>query len=1239
MGRFYSKLIYIIFCIIFTSNVSAKNPPPGTGTSDLPANIMIMLDNSGSMDIPTDRANALDGPIDINVDSSGNVYVLEYQRDRITKYDSSGTVLKRFGQSGGGCNQWRGAFQFDIKDGFIYIADTYNWRIVKLDLEGNCVATSAALYGTLREAPRGIAVGAGYVWVGGASGDGRIASFFTHSLGMNSGRNVYSNEGAGSDWIWGMAYYNNSVGYVNAGERQVKVAKRSGHQLIGQNSPYSSDYVTRCGPPNPTDVAFDTSGNVYVTSRSDHRIRKIPNMRACTETVITGGWGQGSTQFRYPYGIEIDGSNKMYVTDYRNQSWKKFDLNGTLELEVGGGGTRLAAAKKVIRKIVSNTDLTSGAYFGLMEWGTRHRIRVKIGPNGASRIFNNVNGIRARGGTDLRQALNIVRNHFNNGQVPDWNLTCSNNYLIVISDGRWVNHNGVRAIARNLAASNIKTFAVGFNINTGAQANYVDLAKDGGTTTPLYADNEAQLLAKLTDAIKQAISGKLTFTTPAVMSDVQRNNFVYQSTFEYEKNIQWKGNITKYKLQTDGKFGPAQWDAATKLQNRTAERNIWTSGISATGLNNFTTGNRDELKSQIFPNSTPTDTEVDNLINFIRGIDTYDQDADNSTTDSIHKLADIYHSNLVIVGSPEASTTANTSSNFDKSDINYRLQNNYNTFKGGATCGGPCATRTEVLYAGANNGILHAFRTSDGEEEWGFIPPMVLANLEKIPSSKANSTNPIYGVDGSPVVKDIYFDDTPNDGLVNPRWRTILISGLGAGGKGIFALDITDVKNPKQIFAINNNSIDQTITHWSNDGNSQIYSYAGGNIVAELDYRKLGETWSTPRIIRLKISGKDKWVAVFGGGYNGGVNPDVGSSFFVMDIENEGKLLKVIDIDDQANINHRYVFGFPQNNTEKEFMLANYGLQSYNTAALKPRLSGHGGIAYSISGDENGDIITNLKLTFDTPPQGNMMIDLVNITDIVNSVPADISLITANGSSKANYFGAMAYVSDLEGKITKINLTDQGTLYEKTTLFNAQSTSLNGRYIYNRPVMTINNDNNLWLYFGTGNTQHLQEQSAQIQNRVYGIKDTDFPNFAQVNTPIDVSKCKTSPTCPGNADKGWYVDLDNKKKLSAEPTVDKNRVYFPIYAPALGVKKCEQGDAILTAYDTKCGNSLLNINMGKGVLSKVVVQGDNLYIGIAGTPNENIGDGFTSTGNIITGKSGATGGTGTVQTQYWREVD
>ena len=92
-----------------------------------------------------------------------------------------------------------------------------------------------------------------------------------------------------------------------------------------------------------------------------------------------------------------------------------------------------------------------------------------------------------------------------------------------------------------------------------------------------------------------------------------------------------------------------------------------------------------------------------------------------------------------------------------------------------------------MIIAGANNGILHLFKTdnnANGEELWGFIPPAIMENLSRIPSAKANATNPIYGIDSSPVVKDIFFDDTPNDNINNPRWRTILLSGFGAGGSG-----------------------------------------------------------------------------------------------------------------------------------------------------------------------------------------------------------------------------------------------------------------------------------------------------------------------------------------------------------------------------------------------------------------------------------------------------------------------
>ena len=1225
-----SAIIISLF-LVFSFQVQAKSPPPGTGTSDIPANILIMLDNSGSMSAKLYNSVEVYYPLDVATDSSGNVYVMEYYNNRIKVFNSSGAYLRSFGSHGYGCNQWRYARQFTIYDDKIYLADTYNHKIKVMSLSGGCITNKSSDHFY----PHAIAASNSHVYVGFTSWQGY--GVYIRAFQRNGINNGVSHRTSGNGRImyaWGMS--------LNAAENKLIIADyftRSG-QLVefsvnGANLSYlqknSTNYFNYA-----TDVGYDSSGNIYALDLNKHRILKFNSSLVFQAT--TGGYSS-TTGFRYPYGMHVDSNDKIYVTDFYNYAVRQYDTSLTETATFGGGaGTRLSAAKKVIKKIVSNTDLTSGANFGLMEWGTRHNIRVKISDNGAKQIYSNVDGVYASGGTDLNRAMNNARNYFTSGQVANWNLTCSLNYLIVISDGYWHSHSSVISVANQIrTAYNIKTFAVGFALG-GANSNYSTLATAGGTVKPLYASNETELLAKLTDAIKQAISGRLTFTTPAVMSDVSRNNFVYQSTFEYTKNTQWKGSLKKYKLNSDGSFGAVQWDAADKLNAKSASsRNIWTPEIS-TGINNFTTSNRDALKSRMFPSQSPTDTEVENLINFIRGVDTYDQDGDNNKTESIHKLADIYHSDLIIVGKPEAPSIDDGSINSQKKDSYYRLQNNYNNFKNGSTCGGPCINRKEIVYAGANNGILHAFDASNGEELWGYIPPNVLGNFEKIPSSKANSTNAIYGIDGSPVVKDIYFDDTPNDGTTNPRWRTILLSGLGSGGKGLFAIDVTNPNNPTHLFAINHNGSDQVIQHWGTNTFKNEFGYRSGSIDSKYDYRKLGETWSTPRIIRIKVSGKDKWVAVFGGGYNGAVNPNYGSAVFVMDLEDEGRLLKVIDIEDQANVMHNYVFGTVSNNTQTEFNLANYGLTSYDINCCTLKVYGAGSIRYSITGDQSGSTMRNLKLKFDEPPPGRItiMVSKVNKTDIVNSLPADLTVITSDGTNKANYNGALVYATDLEGKVTKINLTDKGTIYEKTTLFNSQSTSDNGRYIFTRPEATINNDNNLWLYFGTGNTQKLQEQSSQVQNRLYGIKDINFPNFVTVNPAGDVSKCKTAPNCPTGTDLGWYVNLQKAQKLTAEPTVDKDRVYFPIYEPSPANNKCGIGSAILMAYDTKCGNSLLNVNMGKGVLSKVVKQGDNLYIGLAGEANKNI-TGFTSKDNLITGKSNAKAASGAVQIESWKE--
>ena len=1225
----FKKIILFIIVSIVAFQAQAKNPPPGTGTSNIPANILIMLDNSGSMSSTLYSSVQVYNPLDVATDSSGNVYVMEYYNNRIKVFSSSGSYLRSFGSYGSGCNQWQYARQFTIYDDKIYLADTYGGRIKKLSLTGGCISNASASYSY----PHAIAVSSGYVFVGHA---GNSISTYTQSLGSLGNQSISTSY---LNYSWGMSlnpsgtkliigdYVSNRLLELNVSGNQVSVSRVSSGIYSSSNG-----YFRR-----PTDAAYDSGGNIYVVDHENHRLQKLNSSFSYQAKV---GSLSTTSAFYYPYGMHVDSSDNIYAVDFYNYTVRKFNTSLTEIATYGGrSGTRLDAAKKVIKKIVSDSNLTSGANFGLMEWGTRHNIRVKISDTGAKQIYSNVDGVYASGGTDLAKAMNIARNYFTSGQVANWNLTCSLNFLIVISDGAWSGHSTVLSIANQLRTTySTQTFAVGFALS-GANSNYNTLATAGGTTSPLYASNETELLQKLSDAIKQAISGRLTFTTPAVMSDVTRGDFVYQSTFTYEKDMQWKGSLKKYQLNADGSFGTVQWDAADKLNAKSASaRNIWTSGISVSGINNFTTSNRDDLKSRMFPSQAPTDLQTENLINFIRGVDVYDQDGDGNKTESIHKLADIYHSELVVVGPPEASALDDGSSNGQKKDSYYRSQNNYNNFKTGSSCGGPCPTRKEVVFAGANNGIVHAFDTSNGEELWGFIPPSVIGNLEKIPSSKANTSNAIYGVDGSPVVKDIYFDDTPNDGSTNPRWRTVLLGGLGSGGQGLYALDITDINNPKHLFAINQDGSEQVIQHWGSDGFKNEFGYRSGSIDAKYDYRKLGETWSTPRIIRIKVSGKDKWVAVFGGGYNGAVNPNYGSAVFVMDLEDEGRLLKVIDIEDQANVMKNYVFGTVANNTQTEFNLASYGLSSYDINCCTLKVYGAGSIRYAITGDQSGTTMSNLKLKFDEAPPGGITIkvSMVNKTDIVNSLPADLTVITADGTSKANYNGALVYATDLEGKITKINLTDQGTLYQTTTLFNAQSTSDNGRYIYTRPEATINNDSNLWLYFGTGNTQKLQEQSTSVQNRVYGIKDVNFPNFVSLSSPGDVSQCKTAPDCPGGTDLGWYVNLSNYQKLSAEPTVDRDRVYFPIYEPNSSSNKCNTGIAYLTGYDTKCGNSVLNVNMGKGVLSKVVKQGNNLYIGLSGEANKNIA-GFTSKDNLITGKSGAKSVSGAVQLESWKE--
>ncbi|MGI4777527.1 MAG: pilus assembly protein [Janthinobacterium lividum] len=92
--------------------------------------------------------------------------------------------------------------------------------------------------------------------------------------------------------------------------------------------------------------------------------------------------------------------------------------------------------------------------------------------------------------------------------------------------------------------------------------------------------------------------------------------------------------------------------------------------------------------------------------------------------------------------------------------------------------------RAESLFVGANDGMLHAFDARDGHELFAYIPSWVGPNLAAL-------TGPGYDAGGHRA----YVDATPrvaDTSMADGSWKTVLVGGTGAGGQGVFALDVTD---------------------------------------------------------------------------------------------------------------------------------------------------------------------------------------------------------------------------------------------------------------------------------------------------------------------------------------------------------------------------------------------------------------------------------------------------------------
>ena len=572
-------------------------------------------------------------------------------------------------------------------------------------------------------------------------------------------------------------------------------------------------------------------------------------------------------------------------------------------------------------------------------------------------------------------------------------------------------------------------------------------------------------------------------------------------------------------------------------------------------LNNFTTANTSLLKGLLGERHTGTlsDDTANNIIRFIRGKDIYNEyptgiDSQGTTLmpSERWKLADIYHSRAVVVGPPKAG--ANSSADIHSEEF-YRFSHNYHHFQQSGICGTPtCLERRSVVYVGSNGGMLHAFDFDTGQELWGFIPPSVIPNFPGVISSINASSNSIFGVDGPITVKDIFYDG---------QWRTILMGGLRQGGHSYYALDVTNPLAPQHLFTFSREI--NHIAYWNDQGERQVYHLNQDDITldASMDFRSLGQAWSTPVIVNIPIDeNTNKWVALIGSGFHTNINQSFGARIYAIDLENNGAILQNIIL---------------------------------------------------------GDTIANNGIT--------------------NASASTMSVITADSTANFNQYGALVYMTDLEGILWKINFTNSGTLYEKTRVFSSQSTHDNGRYTFHQTASALDHSGTLYQFFGSGDLMNLNAKRTSLQNRVIALKDTDFPGYTPLDTAYSPSNLQDiTPFMHYNSDEqssscvtsdftqGWYLNLGANEKVTSKLTIWNGDIIVPRYTPSSSNDICNVGTASITEHYFECGQIHKTTSLGKGIPTEVVVYKGKIYMGISTDDSSiTLPSNYVKQGNLIVG--------------------
>jgi hypothetical protein len=269
-----------------------------------------------------------DRPYNATVDSAGNVYVADSYNHRIQKFTADGTHLATWGSYSWVPNTYNDPGKFAVpvdvavdSGGNIYVSDTGNYRIQKLKPDGSFDKMWLMIPGSSWPYCLSVDSTGTYVYVA-ESFNHRIQQYTTNGAFVRAWGSLGSGDGQ-LNRPFGVDVDSEGNVYVTEALNN-RIQKFTGN---GQFIMKWGGYGTGDGQFNlPFAVAADTRGNVFVAEALNNRIQKF----TANGVFLTkwGSYGSGDGQFNPPYGVTVDSLGNIYVADTYNHRIQKF-VEGT----------------------------------------------------------------------------------------------------------------------------------------------------------------------------------------------------------------------------------------------------------------------------------------------------------------------------------------------------------------------------------------------------------------------------------------------------------------------------------------------------------------------------------------------------------------------------------------------------------------------------------------------------------------------------------------------------------------------------------------------------------------------------------------------------------------------------------------------------------------------------------------------------------------------------------------------